>query len=355
MQTPRAASRSSFSSRAGLALVVLVVAVVGAGCPCLEAATEASPSLRWWLFSNYGAERICPEMLKRGVSLRLQERAPAIGRFFPTQCSYQVDDNAQTLTVHFAGTGYGFIQPAKRVGFSASASVEYRADFQIAGDDVYVWGRVNRVVHGPEFKIGHVEDRIVDVATSVTPLGAIANYFGNQIVQGELTRGFTVVHNEDRGDSFALGLLSPPSKPFHPFDVSDSEHFTFANETIEVHANQRDYLGPFEIAEMGQVLSMRLYNEGPPVDVMVVDKFTGDQWREGYQTGQPLGPPTGPILAGNPLQTGQATQNYRLAPGMYYVVVDNTQYAGVVNPPIMPLNPLSDPVAKISYVAQLVE
>ena len=79
MPSSQAAPRTSLLSRASLALTVLVIAIVGAGCPCLEAATEASPSLRWWLFSNYGAERICPEMLKKGVSLRLQERAPTIG------------------------------------------------------------------------------------------------------------------------------------------------------------------------------------------------------------------------------------------------------------------------------------
>jgi hypothetical protein len=318
-------------------------------------AANASPALRWWLFSNYGAQRMCPEMLKRGVALRLSERSPAIGRFFPTQCTHDVNDDTQTVTVHFAGTGYGFIQPAKRVGFSCTASIELRADFQIAGDDVYVWGKLNRIVQGPDFKLGYVENSLVDAAATFTPVGAVANYFGNQIVTGELTRGFTVVHNEDAGDSFALGVLYPPSKPFHPFDVTNSQFYTFANETVEIHGNQRDYLGPFELTDMNQSLFMRITNEGPPIDLMIVSKLVGDLWRESYQTGKQMGPPPGPVLGGDPIPTGQHTRTYKLPPGIYYVVLDNTQYAGTQNPPFVPFNPLSDSVARVSYVAQLVE
>src|SRR5262245_33014936 len=95
-----------------LLLLAVVLAASASGCRSLfGSVTDASPGLRWWLFSNFGAQKICPEMLKRGVSLRLQDRAPAIGRFFPMQCSYQVDDARQVLTVHFAGTGYGFMAP----------------------------------------------------------------------------------------------------------------------------------------------------------------------------------------------------------------------------------------------------
>ncbi len=43
------------------------------------------------------------------------------------------------MTVNLSGTGYGYVMPAKRVGFSLTVSVEYRPDFVIAGDDIYVW------------------------------------------------------------------------------------------------------------------------------------------------------------------------------------------------------------------------
>lgn len=171
-------------------------------------------------------------MLKRGMPLRMQDRAPAIGRFFPMQCSYVVNSGPQTVTVNFAGTGYGYISPAKRVGFSATGSVEFRPDFQIVDDDnsIYVRGRLNRIVQGPNFQLGYVENGIVDLAANIPPFGSLANILGNQIVAGEMTRGFTVVHNDDRGDDFSLGILMPPQKPHHPFDVSNSERFTFANE-----------------------------------------------------------------------------------------------------------------------------
>src|SRR5262249_15952295 len=162
-----------------------------------------------------------------------------IGRFFPMQCSYNVNDQAQTVTVNVAGAGYGFMQPAKRVGFTLTVSVEYRSDFSISGDDIYVWGKPNRMVQGPNFQFGSIENPVTDVAANLPPFGSIANFFGNQVVANEMNRGFTVIHN-DKGNDFALGVLAPPTRPNHPFDVTASDRFTFANETIDVHANERD-------------------------------------------------------------------------------------------------------------------
>jgi hypothetical protein len=335
-----------------------VLAFTFAGCPCISGPVNASPALRWWLFSNFGASKICPEMLKRGMPLRMQDRAPAIGRFFPMQCSYNVNDSARTVIVNFVGTGYLYLSPAKRVGFSATGSVEYRPDFQIADDDIYVWGRLNRMVQGPSFQLGYVENGLLDLAANLPPFGSLANFLGSQVVSGEMTRGFTVVHNEDRGDEFTLGILVPPQRPFRPFDVSASERYTFANETTEIHQNQRDFLGPFEIAENGQALQLMMTLQGPAVDVMIVDKATGDAWRDAYQRGLPggMGPPPGPVLAGGPLQPNITDQRrYPLMPGLYYVVIDNTPTAGLVSPPTLFFNPLGDAVARVSYVAQLSE
>ncbi|WP_231511512.1 hypothetical protein [Chondromyces apiculatus] len=341
---------------AALTLAVMVVALSFAGCPCISGPVNASPALRWFLFSNFAASKICPEMLKSGMSLKMQDRAPAIGRFFPMQCTYSVDDNAKTVTVHLGGTGYGYLQPAKRVGFSLTASVEYRPDFQIAGDDIYLWGKLNRVVQGPNFQLGYVENPVVDVMANMPPFGSLANFLGSQVVSGFMSRGFTVVYNEDTGKEFTLGTLLPPSKPHRPFDVTSTEYYTFANEVIEVNAQQRDYLGPFEVADSGQSIQLKISTEGAPVDVMIVDKVTGDVWRDQYQTGKPLGPPLGNVLAGGPLQPG-ITENrkYPLPPGLYYVVIDNTSAAGLVSPPINILNPLGGSAARVSYLAQLVE
>jgi hypothetical protein len=341
-----------------LALTALVLSLAFSGCRCLSGPVNASPALRWWLFSNFGAGKICPEMTKRGMGLRLQERGPAVGRFFPNGCTVDIDNQNQLVTVNFTGTGYAYTPVSRRVGFQCTASVQYRPDFYFGEEDIYVWGKVNRIVNGPRFEIGYVENPVADVATSMTPLGALANGFGNQIVAGELTRGFTVLQDwQTESNSFALGILLPPQKPASPFDTSQDERYTFGNETTEVQGNQRDYLGPFEVVEHGQQLVMKYYLQGPPVDVMVVAKATGDLWREAYQLGRQPGPPPGPVLGGAPLHPGrELTVAYPLAPGQYYVVVDNTAYAGAVAPPVSILDPLgATAAARISYVAQLAD
>ena len=349
--------RKSSARPAGAFLVLLVLALsfAVAGCPCAGGVVNANPQLRWWLFSNFGASRICPEMLKIGVSLKTDASAPAIGRFFPMTCNYVVDDARQTVAVTFAGTGYGYMLPAKRIGFSTSATIELRPDFAIADQDIYVWGRLNRIISGPDFRIGYIENPAFNIASNIPPFGTLTNFFGNQVITGELTRGFTVVANEDRGNEFTLGILTPPNKPIKPFKVQDDERFTFANESIDIHGNARDFLGPFEVGS-GQALYLTMSVQGPTVDVMIVSKMVGDPWREGYQTGQPLGPAPGPVLGGAPLAPGPAqTRRFNLPPGLYYVVLDNTQYAGLVAPPVQVLNPLYDPVARVSYVAQVGE
>src|ERR1043165_709106 len=92
--------------RAFLAMLVLSLAVAGVGCPC-KGAINASPEIRWWLFSNFGASRICPEMLKRGVPLKLAAFGNAsVGRFFPISCQVQVDDPRKVIVMTASGTGY---------------------------------------------------------------------------------------------------------------------------------------------------------------------------------------------------------------------------------------------------------
>jgi hypothetical protein len=346
------------SRLAALVLVALAMSVSLGGCRACAPVVNASPGLRWWLFSNFGAQRICPEMLKQGVPLRMQDRGPTVGRYFPTGCSVDVSNERQTVTVSFLGTGYAYTPITRRVGFQCTASVELRPDFYLGEEDIYVWGRVNRLVNGPAFTLGYVENPVADVATSVTPLGTIANLFGNQIVADRLGRGFTVVQNWDTDSkTFQLGILMPPQKPLTPYDVTGEQIYTFSNETIEVQTNQMDFLGPFEIVDGDQQLLFRAFLQGQPVDLIVVSRATGDAWRDAYQQGRPLGAPPGPVFAGTPLQpTGEQRFAWRLPPGQYYVVVDNSPFAGSVAPPALSvLNPLGGPVARVSYVAQLGE
>ena len=345
-------SPSRSPALAALVLVAIALSVSQAGCAGI---INNNPELRWKLFSLFGAPKICPEMLKRGVPIRRADRAPAIGRFFPMQCSYTTDGTRQVLAVNVAGTGYAYMSPAKRVGFSLTAAVEYRPDFVMAGDDIYIWAKLNRVVDGPHFQIGYIENPLVDIAANVPGVGSIANFLGQQVVSNVMTQGFTVIHNDTAGDDFTLGNIYPPTRPHHPFQVVGTDRFTFANETVDVQGNQRDYLGPFEVTTTGQALYLTMSLTGPPVDVMIVDKASGDAWRDAYQTGKPLGPPYGPVLGGAPLQPGPVQNSrYALPVGMYYVVIDNTAAAGTVAPTGSFFGALGGgTTATVSYVAQL--
>ena len=93
---------------------------------------------------------------------------------------------------------------------------------------------------------------------------------------------------------------------------------------------------------------------------MVVNKQTGDVWRDMYQTGR-VGPPPGPVLYSNPVDpSAMDTRRFDLPPGLYYVVVDNAVASappGIFPALLNPLNPLGFPgggvLARVSYVAQL--
>src|SRR4051812_3348505 len=127
--------------RAFLCLLVVALAIGGVGCPCVNSVVNASPELRWWLFSNFGASRMCPEMLKRGVPLKIQALGGAsVGRFFPSQCDVKVDDRSQTIVMTTNGTGYATFPFTRRVGFYVGLQVEYRPDFRMESDAIWVWG-----------------------------------------------------------------------------------------------------------------------------------------------------------------------------------------------------------------------
>lgn len=328
------------------------VLVLGVGCPCVRGAVNASPSLRWWLFSTFGAQRMCPEMLKKGAPLKLSPNGNTIGRFFPTRCQHEVHDDRRTVTIHFGGSGYAWTPVAGRMGFSVDAAIEYAFDFYMAEDAVYVWAKNPRTISGPDFQVGSVENKVVDWATK-SPVGYMVNTFGSQIVQSHLASGFTVVHTDD-GDEFTLGILQPPARPKRPYDTSEGDRFVFANETTEVRNNQVDFLGPFEVADDDQALFLRMRVEGPPLDVMILHRGTGDLWREGLQRGAPLQPPPNPPIFAFVAPPGQdVRRKVRLPMGQYFVVVDNSNAVGVVAPPWNPLSVVGGNLATVSYLAEL--
>jgi hypothetical protein len=348
--------RSTASNLHGLAVRLLAlggafVLLASSGCGLFRAPVNASPELRWFLFSNFGAQRICPEMLKRGAPLKLAAHGNAIGRFFPERCSTQLNDAAQTVTLAFSGTGFAWTPVAGRMGFAVSATIDYRMDFFMAEDATYVWAKPARIVYGPDFRMGAIENKLVDWAAQ-GPAGYMVTTFGSQIVEGQLASGFTVVHT-DEGDEFALGILTPPARPQKYFQRG-SGRVALERDTTEVRIDQIDLIGPLEVPAGDQALFLRFHVTGPALDVMVLRRGAGDLWRNGLQLGATLAPPSEPAVSSFTLQPGQeARQRIPLAPGQYYVVLDNSARVGVVNPPWSPLGVLGGNSAVVAYAAEL--
>jgi hypothetical protein len=319
------------------------------GCPCVKGAVNDSPSLRWWLFSNFGAQKMCPEMLKKGVPLKLPALgAASIGRFFPKQCNVTIDDANHTIVMNVTGSGYASMPVTKRVGFYCGLSVEYRPDFRLAEDSVYVWGIFNRLMSAPDIRILGVENPLVNLATQ-TPLGSLANVIGQGVVANEIGRGFTVVRQDD-GDDFSLGILSPPAKPPRQFQ-SGTDHSVLASDLSEIQPQAREYVGPFEIPGNGEALFFKFRVEGAPLLSSVVDKQTGDLWRQGYETVLPLSAPPGYVYGSTVLQPGLASQTVALNRGSYYLVLEN-QSAAAFAPLGLPI-PFTNAISNVSYSAEI--
>jgi hypothetical protein len=323
---------------------MLTLAIVGAGCPCVNSVVNASPELRWWLFSNFGASRICPEMLKRGVPLKLPALGGAsVGRFFPSQCDVKVDDRSQTIAMTTNGTGYATLPFARRVGFYVGLQVEYRPDFRMESEGVWVWGTFNRFVTPPDLRILGVENPIVNLATQ-TPAGDVATLLGQSIVAGEIGKGFTVVHQDD-GDDFAIGHLDPPDKPKRQF-VPGKDRVVLASDLDGLYPTSRDYLGPFEVSANGAAIYFRA-KPTSTIAYAVLDRSVGEAWRRGYESAQPMTAPPGPVLAQGILPLNDTELRFPVNPGTYYVVIEN-QTPAQPAPLGVPL-PFPEQITYVSY------
>lgn len=320
------------------------------GCGCLRSTVNSSGSFRWFLFSNYGASRVCPEMQKRGVPIRLDALGVAsVGRFFPHDCRVTVNQGSRTLALTLTGSGYASLPAVRRVGFTAAVGVELRPDFRFENDATYVWGRFDHLLFAPDIRILGMENSLAHAAATQTPLGSAAALLGQSIVASELAKGFTVVQRED-GDDFSLGILTPPDLPARPYQPG-KKRVMLASEVVAVAASARAYLGPFEVGSNGASLYFRGRVEGPQLVYGVFDRAVGDAFRHGYETAQPLaGPPAPPILSGF-VGPGEGTLALPLARGLYYVVLENRSV-----PPAAPFGlplPMNEPVAYVTYAAEL--
>jgi hypothetical protein len=349
-------ARALASRRAGTrARIAAALALALAACGLFRGAINNSPEIRWWLFSSFGANHMCPEMLKHSAPLRLTSGAHVIGRLFPNACQHRVDEQRRTVSLEFTGTGYAWTPIAGRVGFSTHAGVEYRADFSLQEDAMYVWARTQRLLFSPEFRVGSIENRLVDWAQNQSPVGYLTNTFGVQVTSSQLLGGFTVVRTEG-GDAFALGILMPPERPRQPFASGGKGRVLVDADISEVRVEQVDFLGPIVVEDSGQSLYFKYALTGPSAEALLWGRAEADAWREALQQGAVLGPPPTPSSVGFVLNPG-ATEEQRvpLPPGQYMLVIDNSSRVGRVNPPWNPLNAVGANPVVLSYRLELGE
>ncbi len=348
-----------------LAACCAPVLVLLLGCPSREkvgsnAMTFLGPgvvndpknkSLRFDIL-QFGLERFCQEMTRRSVPLKLADDQPVLGRYFADTCSSQVldDENRKSFAVQYAGKGYAWTNLTKRVGFKAAGLVEYAPDFQLHEGAMYVYFRP-RNIDATSFETRMVES--VAAQTGIAVTGTDADEVGQNILKEQLQRGFTVIrYDADGATEFGLGYIALGAQPFKPYRVENSDKVVLANDRTEVHSEQQDYIGGFEVLEAGQALYFTLDLDGAPeVDAFIVPKGNGDLMIESY-LGNP-GPTrlTAPPVLDEPIRSGAAWKRFLPLPqGLYYLVIDHSTQVGHVAPPAQAGD---DRAAKLDYLVQL--
>lgn len=296
-----------------------------------------------------GMGDFCKQMLAHDAPLRLSTDSPVIGRFYPTQCTAPEGDD---LNVTFSGFGYAYTNVTQKMTFTMNAQVTYRYDFLITeGDrcDVYAYFRPSRIA-ASNFQVHRIENQLASTFNGMTQMG---DTFGQQLVGQKLKEGFTVIHSSsDATDEFVLGIVPVGRKPLHPYQVHGDERITYENERVEVHQNERDFVGPIVVEDSGRALFVSAKLDGASaIDVMILRKAEADA-SLGYYYEYPLvGPLAGAPIAGDVLNAGvELKRSIPVGPGTYYVVFDNSASAGQVSPPA---NVPGDRAAVVNYLVQI--
>lgn len=307
---------------------------------------------------KFGSDEFCKELTKRGAPLKLREDQPTIGRFFAEQCSYQELEGDDAF-VQFAGHGYGWTQPTGRIGFYAMGGIRYNPDLLVDSGTLYAYYRA-RAVQTTKFDALMVErTQMAGIAGAVLGTNAqdLANKLGGQVLAEELSKGFTVLRDDHGGVDFGLGIIEKGKKPFHPFDVHGSDKVLLANDSVELHTEQREFLGPFEIDDDKRALFLTMSVDGvPAIDVFVMRKDAADPWLRDYVMRAGAAAPPAPPLMGDVVQgKTEWRRAIPLAKGTYFVVLDHTSTAGQVTPPPVSAGVLgtTELPAVVRYVAQV--
>ncbi len=362
MPTPPFGSSRSVPSSLGAARGILVALVLGLGTQgCASCAgtgqrvlgviegpinDPGNKSLRRSILA-WGLSEFCHQVTTHNAPLKLNEDSPVIGRFYPQQCAEHELPNGD-LYVSLQGFGYAWTNVSKKVTFTTTATVEYDQDFAMDGSTMYAYFRTKNVASS-DFQTHVIEQPLANIVNQLTPLG---NTFGKQLLATQLAQGFTVIREANGTADFGLGIVDKGKRPFHPYDVHGDDRITYENLRVEVHQNQRDFVGPIEIDDSGRALYVTASLDGGlPIDVLVLTKDVGDASLKLYYDYPMSGPLSAPPVLSDVAQPGVEYKRPLPVPkGTYYVVFDNTPTAGTVAPP---QNPLDDRAAVVSYVVQV--
>jgi hypothetical protein len=302
---------------------------------------------------GFGTGKICDEVYKRSLPLKLREEDPIIGRFHATKC--QVETLATgNLAITFGGFGWVWTNLTQRMSFEVSGAVEYDTDFLMDGSTMYVYFR-QRSTSAANFAIKLVEQPQATAALGGINLAAggqnVANDLGSQIMRGEIAKGFTVIRKAGGDVEFGLGIIEKGEHPTLPYRPDASGHPVIENERCEIHQNQRDYIGPIEVPK-GVKLGVTLAIDGAPgADLLVVPRYIGEPWLQTYTTQAVTTPPPGTPMLDEAVFSGPIWHRaLTLPPGSYYLVLDNTATAGRSAPPGFAKD---DRAALVSYAITL--
>jgi hypothetical protein len=300
-----------------------------------------------------GMGDVCKQMTQRNAPLRLQPDTPVIGRFYPQQCAAK-DDEQGGLYLQFSGFGYGFTNVTKKLTFTVNGAAQYRYDFRVREEgkcDIYAYFRPSRV-DASDFRVNRIESGVTSVLNQFTQMG---DNFGKQLVSGKLTEGFTVISYDasETDIDFGLGITPVGKPPFHPYDVHSTDKQTYESERVEVHQNERDFIGPISVEGNGRAIFITAQMDGAPaIDVMVMRRDVGgDASLRLYFDYPQIGPLAAGPMTTDVLQAGLEMKRAVPVPaGMYYVIFDNSNSAGVASPPG---NAFDDRAAVVNYLIQV--
>lgn len=290
----------------------------------------------------FGTEQICAEMLARSAPLRLTADQPVIGRFFPTSCSSQALDNGN-LFIQFGGFGYAWTSITQRMGFDAGGAIEFRHDFLMHRDDMYVYFQ-QQALTASSFRIRMVENAMAAAASKLpiplvgggNTVQSIAEQFGQQLLRGEMSRGFTVVRHPDGSARFGLGLVERGSLPAAPYERS-AFGVELYNDVSEVSAEEQDFVGPIRMPKGGDI-RVRASTDGvDATDLLLtaqpVQAPLPDPWLDNYLNVARLQPPLTPPAVSLTIPRGQPLDRvFRLGPGNYFLVLDHSSTVGSARP-----------------------